>query len=269
VGSVTHFSWHNLDVPAERVTIREKVTDCENNPVSYVKITVEQTAAVTNSKGEYSVFAPSNTPVTVKVKSEDYGSYSPEVSHNVPGKPGGTVVTQDIKLPCRTQEPGDEFVFAIDKASVTYLMDGGEVIITFDNYGKRMCMDFNYGKDDHAVTIFDGLAQLYTFGAAGFWMDYPYEGNSTERLFGAFIYDEALVSQIPGYAALPGETIAGKSCKVFSCTDPENPGCTYKAGTWSGLVMLADSSCEGVIMVATNVNLNVPANAFTKTMNIF
>jgi protocatechuate 3,4-dioxygenase beta subunit len=264
-GTVSHFSWHNLDVPAERVTIKGKVTDCENKAVSYVKVTVDQTAAVTNSKGEYSVFVPANTPVAVKVKSKDYDGYSPEVSHNVPGKPGGTVVTQDIKLPCRTQAPGDGSIFAIDKASVTYIIDGDEVIITFDNNGKRLRLDSNYGKEDHGVIIFDELARIYTIGASGFWMDFPYEGTSAGVVFGGFIYDEAIYSQLPGFTALPNETIAGKSCKVFSYTED---GCAYKMGTWNGLLMLVEG-CDGVTMVATNVNLNVPSNAFSKTMNIF
>ncbi|MDR2496090.1 MAG: carboxypeptidase-like regulatory domain-containing protein [Tannerellaceae bacterium] len=264
-GSVSHFSWHNLDVPAERVTIKGKVTDCENLPVPYVKVSVEQTAAVTNSRGEYSVFVPAGTPVSVTVKSKDYDGYSPEVSHNVPGRPGGSTVTQDIKLPCRTQAPGDGSLFAIDKASVTYIVGADEMIITFDNKGKRMRWDSNYGKADHGVIIFDEQAKLYTIGASGFWMDFPYEGNSAGVLFAGFIYDDAVYSQIPGYAALPNETIAGKSCKVFSYTEE---GCTYKVGTWNGLLMLVEG-CDGVTMVATSVSLNVPANAFTKTMNIF
>ncbi|MDR2473064.1 MAG: carboxypeptidase-like regulatory domain-containing protein [Tannerella sp.] len=265
VGSVAHFSWHNLDVPAERVTIRGTVTDCENNPVSYVKVTVDQTAAVTSSKGEYSVFVPANTPVTVKVKSSDYSDYSSEVSHSIPGKSGGTVVTQDVKLPCRTQEPGDGSVFSIDKASVTYLMSGSEMIITFDNHGKRMRWDSNYGTADHTVILFDELAKIYTIGTAGTWMDFPYEGNSAGVLFAGFIYDEAIFAQAPGFTTLTDETIAGKLCKVFSYT---GDGCTNKVGTWNGLLMLVED-CEGVSMVATNVNLNVPSNAFSKTMNIF
>jgi hypothetical protein len=265
IGTVTHFSWHNLDVPADRVTIKGTVTDCEDKPVSYVKVTVEQTAAVTNSKGEYSVFVPANTPVTVVVKSSDYSNYFPEVSYNVPGKPGGTVVTQDVKLPCRTTEPGDDAVFTIDKASISYIMDGVETIITFDNYGKRMRWDSNYGTEDHTVLIFDELAKVYIIGVAGEWMDFPYEGNSAEGLFGVFIYDQEFLSQMPGYTALPNETIAGKSCKMFSYTDED---CSWKIGSWNGLLMLGES-CEGVAMVATAVSFNVPANAFTKTMNIF
>ena len=100
VGEVGHFSWHNLDVPAERVSISGKVTDSRNRPVSRVIVTVEQTSAVTNANGEYSVYVPENTPVTVVVESEDYFNYSPEASVDVAGYPGGSVVRDvDLQLP--------------------------------------------------------------------------------------------------------------------------------------------------------------------------
>lgn len=101
VGSVSHFSWHNLDVAEERVTIKGKVTDCEGRPVSRVLVTVDQTSEITNSDGSYSVYVPANTPVTVTVKSEDYYSYSPEASVPVAGQPGGTTVDNiNLELPC-------------------------------------------------------------------------------------------------------------------------------------------------------------------------
>ena len=100
VGKVKHFSWHNLDWPEERVTINGIVTDCENKPVSGIKVTVDQTSDITNSKGEYSVFVPANTPVTVTVLSDDYLNYTNVVSYDVPGKPGNTTVVQNVQLPC-------------------------------------------------------------------------------------------------------------------------------------------------------------------------
>ncbi len=101
VGSVSHFSWHNLDVAEERVTIKGKVTDCQGRPVSRVLVTVDQTSDITNSDGSYSVYVPANTPVTVTVKSEDYYSYSPAASVPVAGQPGGTTVDNiNLELPC-------------------------------------------------------------------------------------------------------------------------------------------------------------------------
>lgn len=101
VGSVSHFSWHNLDVAEERVTIKGKVTDCQGRPVSRVLVTVDQTSDITISDGSYSVYVPANTPVTVTVKSEDYYSYSPVASVPVAGQPGGTTVDDiNLELPC-------------------------------------------------------------------------------------------------------------------------------------------------------------------------
>lgn len=101
VGKVSHFSWHNLDVAEERVTIKGKVTDCQGRPVSRVLVTVDQTSDITSSDGSYSVYVPANTPVTVTVKSEDYYSYSPVVSVPVAGQSGGTTVGNiNLELPC-------------------------------------------------------------------------------------------------------------------------------------------------------------------------
>lgn len=101
VGSVNHFSWHNLDVPEDRVTIKGRVTDCKNRPVARTMVTVDQTSTLTTGDGSYWVYVPANTPVTVTVKSEDYNFYSPEVSVSVPGQPGGaTVENVNLELPC-------------------------------------------------------------------------------------------------------------------------------------------------------------------------
>ncbi len=101
VGTVNHFSWHNLDVPAERVTIKGRVTDCQGRPVSRVLVTVDQTSCMTNADGRYTVYVPENTPVTAIVHSEDFFNYSPESSVSVPGQPGGsTVENVDLQLSC-------------------------------------------------------------------------------------------------------------------------------------------------------------------------
>jgi hypothetical protein len=106
VGAVEHFSWHNLDYPEDRVTIKGVVKDCNSQPLANVKVTVDQTSDITNSRGEYSVYVPANTPVTVTVLSKDYQNYSPEVSYPVAGTPGGQTVTQNVNLPCTPKVKG-------------------------------------------------------------------------------------------------------------------------------------------------------------------
>ena len=101
VGSVGHFSWHNLDVPEDRVTIKGRVTDCKGRPIPNILVTVEQTSAMTGSDGTYWVYVPANTAVTVTVKSEDYNYYSPPVVVSVAAQPGGaTVENIDLELSC-------------------------------------------------------------------------------------------------------------------------------------------------------------------------
>jgi len=96
VGTVTHFSWKNLDVPAQRVTLKGKVVDCENKPVSNEKVKVGQTASYTNSKGEWMTLIPENTPVTVSVTANGGSD-----SKDIPGYSGGTTQNvSDLKVPC-------------------------------------------------------------------------------------------------------------------------------------------------------------------------
>lgn len=99
VGSVGHFSWVNLDDPKQFVVLKGKVKDADGNPISGLRLTIEQVSAITLPDGSYSVRIPCDTDVNIKVKSADYNNYSPEVSVKVPGQPGNTSFTQDITLP--------------------------------------------------------------------------------------------------------------------------------------------------------------------------
>lgn len=120
VGEVKHFSWHNLDYPEERVTIKGKVTDCNNRPLKGIKVTVDQVSDITDSNGDYSVFIPANTPVSVKVLSRDYFNYSPEVSHPIAGQSGESTVTQNISLPC-TPSIGGRVVNSCGNLAAAYV----------------------------------------------------------------------------------------------------------------------------------------------------
>ena len=161
VGTVTHFSWVNLDVPATRVTIKGKVIDCKNAPVQFAGVKVEQVAwTYTNSIGEYSVFVPENTPVTVTVTANGGTD-----SKNIPGRPGSTTYNvEDFKLPCF--DPNDiDARTTIEKATVEHVYrrvpnDGSnrETVIytTFDNYGKRIRRDFLWIDNDRDPYVFYG-----------------------------------------------------------------------------------------------------------------
>ncbi len=98
-GEVAHFSWVNLDDPKEFVVLEGTVRDENGNPLSGIKVVVEQVYTYSDGNGRYSVRIPSETDVTVKVRKEDYLNYDNEFSVLVEGQPGGTTYTQDIVLP--------------------------------------------------------------------------------------------------------------------------------------------------------------------------
>jgi hypothetical protein len=266
-GPATHFSWYNLDLPARSVTIRGAVTDCENNPIPYLRIIVGQMAAITNSKGEYSLFAPAGIPLAIMVRSGDYHNYSPQISHDLPENPPNTTVTQNISLPCTDQvepEPEPGHGIPLRQASITYHLTGQTLIFTFDNYGRRVRVDQNYGTDQHSVVIFDDLEQRALLGAGATWMEATCTGEEAENEYKKYTYTSFFES-IPGLSILDYETIAGKQCSVITYNTGD---CYTKYGGWDGIIMLMED-CRSVAMIATNVSPDIPADAFTRTMNVF
>lgn len=98
-GTVGHFSWVNLDDPKDYCVLHGTVEDEAGNPLSGLRVSVEQVSVYTKADGSYSVRIPSETPVKVSVKSGDYNDYTPEVSIDVEGQPGNSKFKQNIKLP--------------------------------------------------------------------------------------------------------------------------------------------------------------------------
>lgn len=98
-GTVGHFSWVNLDDPKDYCVLHGTVVDEAGNPLSGLRVSVEQVAVYTKADGSYSVRIPSETPVKVSVKSGDYNGYTPEVSIDIEGQPGNSKFKQDLKLP--------------------------------------------------------------------------------------------------------------------------------------------------------------------------
>ena len=297
IGEVTHFSWVNLDVPAERVTITGRVLDCENQPVSWVQVKAGQTFAITNSNGYYSVFVPENTPLTVSVAANGGSD-----SINVPGQPGGATYTaQNLIAPCAEicdgptcggepgegEEPGvPGTVTDIEKASVKYLMSGGtEYIVTFDRNGYRLRWDMIIAGDMRYTYIINHINKTFWVGfnwlnesdleSWDSYMDYTrYEEYQYQNgvMWLKIPYEETDSPGVPFYLGSdeqgwnpykqPNRTIAGRSCNVYTFPDQ---GITY--ATWNGLMMLVEVNGE-VSWMAQAVTLNVPDSAFNRTMNI-
>lgn len=77
VGTVTHFSWHNLDWPEVRATLKVKVIDNTGNPIAGTLVDFDgQRTARTNAEGIATCTVPSNTPMTVRIPSKAYGDYA-------------------------------------------------------------------------------------------------------------------------------------------------------------------------------------------------
>ncbi len=80
VGKVEHFSWHNLDWPEYRAELEIKVVDTKGKPLPWIKVDIDgQRVAFTNNNGIAKCIVPNNTDLYVRVPSEAYGDYSPEV----------------------------------------------------------------------------------------------------------------------------------------------------------------------------------------------
>lgn len=105
-GSVSHFSWHNLDVPSERVTVKGKVVDCDGNGIGNVKVIVGQTSAITDASGEYRTYIPQNTDVDIYVRSSDYYNYKEEKPVSIQGTMESNVEAPTITLPCMLNMTG-------------------------------------------------------------------------------------------------------------------------------------------------------------------
>jgi len=281
VGAVEHFSWHNLDYPESRITIRGKVTDCEGKPVGYVKISVEETgstanhtATVTTGTGEYTAYVPTNTPITITVKSKDYGNYSPEVSYHLAARSAAGTVTQDISLPCRevsTEPVIPDGQIHISEASVKYLVSGEDWIFTFDNYGKRIRFDLYESETIFVSDSISGKALWYNDGE---WTEYPlteylgqYIGSLCSIYYNYFTGSQTWYFSASG-TVQSSETIAGVGCTVFTWNySYEGVSWYYKWGFWNGITMLLEYDGE-VSIVATDITSDVPDAAFTQKAEV-
>ena len=77
VGQVSHFSWHNLDYPELRATLKVKVQDNTGRILPNVLVDVDgQRAVYTDNTGIATCVVPSNTDMVIRVASEAYGNYA-------------------------------------------------------------------------------------------------------------------------------------------------------------------------------------------------
>ena len=93
VGTVTHFSWVNLDYPEVRVRLTVIVKDDKGNLLPGIKVDIDaQKNVTTNVKGQASTYVPKDTEFYVTVHSEDYANYDGSVKETVsPMTKDGTI----------------------------------------------------------------------------------------------------------------------------------------------------------------------------------
>ncbi len=126
VGTVTHFSWVNLDWPEVRATLNVVVKDKAGDPMPFVRVDIDgQRYVTTNANGQASCYVPQNTGFYVLVHSEDYSNYKPEVRDTVPGFTGSRTV--EIVLPILSHISG----------SVVNKGEGGQIATLWIEYNGK------------------------------------------------------------------------------------------------------------------------------------
>lgn len=119
VGTVTHFSWVNLDYPAEQAVVSGTVKDDAGKVIANQRVRVGQITVRTDNNGHYSTEVPASTPFKVTVLSAWWGNYSPEVSVSVPALSPRQNFTADITLPAVYHATGR--VLENGKPAIAYL----------------------------------------------------------------------------------------------------------------------------------------------------
>jgi len=255
VGETTHFSWINCDDPFNTATITGKVVCPDGKIANHIPLKLQGAngmggvSVFTNSDGEYTFFVPANTDVTVSVEAINGWDAA---TVNVP--PGTTKTVRDLKGRC---DGG-----AGEKGTIRYQTPSGGCVITFANYGNRFRIDTYSGNESNrsVVSIVNHYTKTDWEGTSWdkVWIDKEYTEKGTAYTFTEYRVDEIAFAP---YLQSNTMTIAGKSCKVYKW-----PNGSVMA-SWNGLMMM--SEYNGLVhFLATNVSLEVPEVAFTKTFTI-
>ncbi|MBQ9642203.1 MAG: hypothetical protein IJV06_11690 [Bacteroidaceae bacterium] len=107
VGTVSHFSWANLDYPEKRATLQVTVKDTNGKPLPYIPVVLDgQTTYRTNAKGTFECFVPANNAMDAVVLTESYANLSEPVKVAVPSLSGGETKSITITLPATSVVSG-------------------------------------------------------------------------------------------------------------------------------------------------------------------
>ncbi|MBO4612961.1 MAG: carboxypeptidase regulatory-like domain-containing protein [Bacteroidaceae bacterium] len=161
VGTVTHFSWVNLDYPEVRVRLTIIVKDDKGNLLPGIKVDIDaQKNVTTNVKGQVSTYVPKNTEFYVTVHSADYANYpGEEVKEVIPAMDKDGSVT--IILPTVAHISG----------KVINQGEGNNVATVWIDYDGRQTKKIHTDEDGQFFIIapadYKGAAKLKVRGGDG------------------------------------------------------------------------------------------------------
>ena len=148
VGTVTHFSWHNLDQPELRASLQVKVLDSTGNPVVGVSVNIDgQRTAYTNEDGIASCVVPSNADMVIRVESEAYGNYADVVDeYGWPSTDEAKIVKQNVTL-----SPQEKKTITLNMPNKIPVISGK---VTNEGSGSMVCLLWIvYGKQETSCVI--------------------------------------------------------------------------------------------------------------------
>ena len=286
VGTVTHFSWVNLDVPVRLVTINGKVVDCNGEPVPYSSVKNGQTYIMTNNKGNYSGYVPENTQITLTIT-----YFGKTYSKDIPGKQGGTTYNvEDFQLPCFTPDIDRTY---FEKVTIEHVyrripndMGNSEAIFytTFDNYGKiirRDLLQINNDRDpygsegifvaSHQTKIINHINGTYYeweiqwLNQDWYWSDDKDLGYDEGKIrilsFGSVYSPLCIVNETglvaEGFTRLADKVIGDRNCRVYSKVP-------YTYAIWNGLALLIEDKFTDYteIWECKRITFDVPEEVF-------
>ena len=193
VGTVTHFSWHNLDYPERRATLKVKVQDSNGGVIPNVLVDVDgQRKVYTNNDGIATCVVPCNTDMVITIPSESYGNYA-----NVWNSENGyyeydatKIVKQNVTL-----APQEEKTITMQMPLRIPVISGK---ITNEGTGSQVCVvwiTYAGGETIHTITDLNGnyslLAPATYRGGATLIAQYG-DGYKVQQKFTITDYDQVI-----------------------------------------------------------------------------
>ena len=243
VGTVTHFSWHNLDYPEARATLNVKVVDANGNVIKDLPVDFDgQREVLTKADGIASCTVPSNTSMVIQITSEAYGNYAANADGSIDQS---KIVKQTVKLDAQ------------EKKTITLKMPGRAPIIkgsvVNSGSGSNVCrvwLVYNYYMETpYVISDLDGAFTLYA--------PVSYRGEATLKArFGDGTIAEQTITitdddQIVNFA-VNNSSAAGAA--VVKVTGPDGLNVKYQfvapknGATYEGAVTIS----EGTLSVSIN-----------------